>query len=219
MTFTKYLMIGVVAAVVLLVPLDVMGKSTEAKDNAAKKACLTGDVEKGTAILADLYIQTGDPTFIYNQGRCFEQNGRNDQAILRFKEYLRKATRLSRAETDAVRKKIDELREADYGEVKPTLAPTPSPAPAAPAPTAPPAPAPVATIPPPVATTPDPLGISRSAPPPEPQPGDPVYKRWWFWTGIGAVVAGGVVTGILLGSKSARTSPACVSGSGVTCVP
>lgn len=26
----------------------------------------------------------------------------------------------------------------------------------------------------------------------------PVYKKWWFWTGIGLVVAGGVATGIAL---------------------
>ncbi|HXI55035.1 MAG TPA: hypothetical protein VNO55_03180, partial [Polyangia bacterium] len=32
----------------------------------------------------------------------------------------------------------------------------------------------------------------------------PVYKRWWFWTGIAAVVAGGVVATVLL----TRTDPA-----------
>jgi len=30
------------------------------------------------------------------------------------------------------------------------------------------------------------------------QEGPPVYKRWWFWTGAGAVVAGGVVAAVLL---------------------
>jgi tetratricopeptide (TPR) repeat protein len=32
----------------------------------------------------------------------------------------------------------------------------------------------------------------------------PVYKRWWFWTGIAAVVAGGVVATVLL----TRSDPA-----------
>jgi hypothetical protein len=28
---------------------------------------------------------------------------------------------------------------------------------------------------------------------------DPIYKKWWFWTIIGAVTVGGAVTGIMLG--------------------
>ena len=28
--------------------------------------------------------------------------------------------------------------------------------------------------------------------------GTPIYKQWWFWTGIGAVVVGGIVTTVLL---------------------
>ncbi len=33
----------------------------------------------------------------------------------------------------------------------------------------------------------------------EPIDDDPVYKKWWFWTIIGAVAVGGAVTGIVLG--------------------
>jgi len=29
----------------------------------------------------------------------------------------------------------------------------------------------------------------------------PVYKRWWFWTLVGAVVAGGVVGGVVAGTR------------------
>lgn len=32
-------------------------------------------------------------------------------------------------------------------------------------------------------------------------PATPITGRWWFWTGIGAVVVGGVVTGIVLASQ------------------
>lgn len=34
-------------------------------------------------------------------------------------------------------------------------------------------------------------------------PARPFYRRWWFWTGVGAVAAGGAVTAILL----TRSSP------------
>jgi hypothetical protein len=53
------------------------------KDRTAKKACLLGDYKKGIEILANLYLDTNDPTYIYNQGRCLEQNGQNAQAFLR----------------------------------------------------------------------------------------------------------------------------------------
>jgi hypothetical protein len=55
----------------------------------ARKACLLGDYQKGTAILAELFVKTREPNWLYNQGRCLEQNARYQEAILRFEEYLR----------------------------------------------------------------------------------------------------------------------------------
>ena len=42
--------------------------------------------------------------------------------------------------------------------------------------------------------------VVATGPSPEP-PKRPIYKRWWFWTVMGAVVAGGVITGVLLGTR------------------
>jgi hypothetical protein len=70
------------------------------KDNrarAAKKACLSGDYAKGVGLLAELYVDTNDPMFIFNQGRCFEQNGRYEDAVTRFREYQRKLVDAGRA--------------------------------------------------------------------------------------------------------------------------
>jgi hypothetical protein len=64
--------------------------SLDARERAARKACMTGNPSKGVEILADLYIDTRDATYIYNQGRCLEQNHKCDDAIERFREYLRK---------------------------------------------------------------------------------------------------------------------------------
>lgn len=61
----------------------------QAQERAARKACLGGDYTKGVNILADLFVDTKDPTYIFNQGRCFEQNHRYEDAISRFEEYLR----------------------------------------------------------------------------------------------------------------------------------
>jgi hypothetical protein len=55
------------------------------------------------ALLTDLYIDTNEPTYLFNQGRCFEQNRRYEDAIGRFREYLIKAKGLSaedRADTE-----------------------------------------------------------------------------------------------------------------------
>ena len=36
----------------------------------------------------------------------------------------------------------------------------------------------------------------------------PFYKKWWFWTLVGAAVAGGVVAGVVLTSGGVER-PAC----------
>jgi hypothetical protein len=64
--------------------------SKTAKEKAAKTACLSGDTAKGVALLAELYVDTRDVIYLFNQGRCFEQNGQYKEAIVRFREYQRK---------------------------------------------------------------------------------------------------------------------------------
>lgn len=66
------------------------GGSAEQRLGAdARRACLTGDYQKGIAILSDLFVKTEAPNYIYNQGRCLEQNAKYEEAIVRFEEYLR----------------------------------------------------------------------------------------------------------------------------------
>jgi hypothetical protein len=70
----------------------------EARERAARKACLTGDFSKGVDLLAELFLDTKDITYIFNQGRCFEQNRRYEEAVGRFREYLVKGSSLGREE-------------------------------------------------------------------------------------------------------------------------
>lgn len=197
--------------VLLLAPASASAAgNVAARVRVAKKACLSGDTKKGTELLADLYIDTNDATHIYNQGRCFEQNGQKEQAIPRFEEYLRKAKDLSPEDVDAVHKRIESLQAAvDHrgkpGQGEPIAVPAPilvqpTPTPPAIPPTAAPA------------NPPEALGIVQTAPAPDLTASTPVYKTWWLWTGIGAVVAGGIVTTLVLSSKSAPKSPACTPG-------
>jgi hypothetical protein len=62
----------------------------EGKERAAKTACLSGDYATGVTLLAELFVSTNDITYLFNQGRCFEQNGKYTDAIVRFREYQRK---------------------------------------------------------------------------------------------------------------------------------
>lgn len=79
---------------------------TREKSNEARMACLTGDVARGVRLLAELFVQTRDSTYIFNQGRCFEQNGQQSQAIDRFREYLRITPKLDDAEQASVNQHI-----------------------------------------------------------------------------------------------------------------
>ncbi len=98
-----------------------------AKEKEAKRACLTGDPTKGVAILTDLYLDTNNPTFIYNQGRCFEQNRRYEDAIGRFREYLVKAKHLSVAERADTESHIAACQSYLHEKVAPAAQPEPAP--------------------------------------------------------------------------------------------
>jgi tetratricopeptide (TPR) repeat protein len=62
------------------------------RERDARRACLNGDYATGVALLSDLFLDFKDPVYIFNQGRCYQQNQRFDEAIARFREYLRTDT-------------------------------------------------------------------------------------------------------------------------------
>ena len=62
------------------------------RPNAALAACASGDVTKGIAILGELYAETRNPSYVFNQGRCFQKNNKLEQARGSFTEYLRIGT-------------------------------------------------------------------------------------------------------------------------------
>jgi hypothetical protein len=163
----------------------------------AQAACLAGDCSKGVAILADLYVSTRNAIYIFNQGRCFEQCGRYEQAIVRFREYQRKNTNAGRPLDPLAEQHIADCQALlDKQKVAPSAAPPP-PDPAAPA-----APLSVplsAGVQAPESTEARQVDLTQTAPPPSDGQSEPsILGRWWFWTAVGAVVAGGVTAGLLL---------------------
>jgi hypothetical protein len=127
------------AVLALASPAFAGGKGAAAKsqEKAARAACLMGDYQKGTKILVDLYIETGNPVHLFNQGRCYEQNHRWEQALDRFHEYLRKEPNLEEGPRAYVEKHIAECESH-----LPKAAPAPPPSPVTPVQPPPPAPTP-----------------------------------------------------------------------------
>lgn len=170
----------------------------ESKERAAKTACLSGDAAKGVALLAELYVDTNDITFLFNQGRCFEQNGRYADAIIRFREYLGKNKDAGNA-PDAVA----ERHLADCQALLDKQTPqTPAPAPAKPATDNQPV-APTAEQVTPIAQPATPVAVPQSdiaqAAPASATPGTGLRIG-----GIAAMAVGvaGIATGVMLNLKA-----------------
>ena len=148
--------LGLLATILLLLFAPfAQAAGKEAKERAARKACLSGDYTKGVEILSDLFIDTKDANFIFNQARCFEQNNRCEEAVSRFREYLRKASGLSAEDKADTEKHIADCQ---------ALIGTKT-APEAKAEVAPAVPVPVTPI---VGASPTPALVSMVAPAPAP---------------------------------------------------
>ena len=173
----------------LLVGQSAFAAKPQSKERLAKRACLSGDYAKGVGILADLFMETNDPTFLYNQGRCFEQNVRYVEAAERFREYLRKAPNLGSEDKAEVDKHIADCEAAAAkGQTRNQVSTEPAAPPAATY--QPPAPAPIGYAAPPVAGTPAATALTTSAQ--AAPPATDVEHPWQHtakWVAAGAAVA------------------------------
>jgi hypothetical protein len=203
-------------AVLLLVTSAAPGQDEkDPRETQAQKDCLTGKVESGVALLAELYANTSNANFIYNQARCYEQNARPADAINRFREYLRVAKNISAEDKADVDHHIDECRSLQAEQEK-KVEPTSPPAPAS-------EPNERGTESVPTAAAPSP-----SPPPPKPPALDLTAKQdvpnavadgpsrsnsWIYWTLGAVVVAGGAAAAIYFFTRS----PGLCDGASMTC--
>jgi tetratricopeptide (TPR) repeat protein len=197
-----------------------------AKDNArarqARKLYKEGQYEEAAKVFSNLSLDYPDKlVFTRNLGACYYYLRRPDPALSNLREYLQRSQDITPQDRREVEGWIAEMET-----LRSQAAPTPTAVPGAPA-VLPvkenPAPAPAerrALLPnPPAAPMPSPVegttGLT-SVPAERQQAANdrPLYKKWWLWTGIGAALAAGTVTAIILATRSANgpcagTNPNC----------
>jgi hypothetical protein len=137
-------------------PARAAPRSTEQREADARRACAAGRVDEGIEILADLFASHGHPNYIYNQARCFQENGRAEQAISRFREYLRVATDAPASARGQAEQYIRELESERQGPPRALTEPVPTRRPGPPPP--------VSTAPAVTERLPPPPGPARSSP-------------------------------------------------------
>lgn len=183
----------ILLSILFVVPVARAAKH-DAKERAAKRACLNGEPAKGVQILTDLYIDSNDPTYIFNQGRCFEQNNRYEEAIGRFREYLRKiggTTEADKADTKDAEKHIADCEAVLGRKVGEPGQPTPPPQPQA------------QTVPPIASTAPPPTIVHPAAPAPPASAGSGLRVAGIVVTAVGGAA---LVAGIAFNLKANSTT-------------
>jgi len=179
---------------VILAASPARAANREARERMARTACLAGDYGKGVTILSQLFVETKEPTWIYNQGRCFEQNARCQEAISRFQEFLRVGKHLSEEVKAETQKHISDCQAS----LQPSLAGlSAQPVMSAPLVQATPAAAPASAPPPPTA----PVSVvgERSMPSDSsPAPGAGLRTAGVITAAVGGAA---LVTGLILNLK------------------
>jgi tetratricopeptide (TPR) repeat protein len=150
-----------------------------------------GHFAEAAAEFERAFTLKADPAILYNAAQAYRLAGDRSRALELYKNYLRVYGRRAEHSPD-VEWHIAELEKLG---------------PAAPAPaveraslTATPAPA-VAVTTQPLSPPPAAQASLVAQPPPASEGERPIYKRWWFWAGAGAVVVGAVVAGVVLATR------------------
>jgi hypothetical protein len=181
----------------------------------ATRLCDLREYSKALDEYKAAYLARPDPAFLFNIGQCFRKLGNTASALDFYQQYLKKTPDEdpNRAQAEARIHDIEIERASDDDpfarpDEMATRLPEPkaAPAPLHELPSPPqevsasalvPLPAVPAVLPPPAAIRPARLDLTASQPRDE-DVSPPIYRTWWFWTGVGAVVVAGTVTAILL---------------------
>jgi tetratricopeptide (TPR) repeat protein len=209
----KFRQPGALGALVLIgflaqaTPSQAAPKVKETRELRAREAFATGRYQEALDLYGKLYAEKLHPTYLRNIGRCYQKLKDPDKAIDSFRDYLRRAQKISAAEQGEIDGYIADMetlkRQQETGKAAAASAPAAAPV-VAPAPNLQPAaPAPQTQL------------VSTRVPP-APQ-STPFYKRGWFWGVAAGVVAVAVVGGLWAGGVFSKSFDPCAGRPG--CVP
>jgi hypothetical protein len=119
--------IALFACAFLLSVPAAQAEETNLRAARARKECYSGNYQAGVELLAELFAETRDANYIYNQARCFERNGRCSDAMLSFREFLRIAKGMTAAEKADVERRIAGCQGATPQPPPPAYQPPPPP--------------------------------------------------------------------------------------------
>jgi tetratricopeptide (TPR) repeat protein len=166
----------IVTGIAILLLLGAAGKpqKSDPREQTARAFFAAGKYQEAIDIYSQLFAQYVHPMYIYNIGRCYQNMGVPDKALVSFREYLRKEKKVTPAlkqEIDGYIKEMEELKQQQQalaerlGAVAAPAAPTAAVAPPGPAVAKP-------------AVAPEPAGAAEEtktpAPEAKPEPEDPV---------------------------------------------
>jgi len=140
---------------------------------AGKQAYAASEFRRAAKEFSTGYLHDPKPAFLINIAQSYRKADDLEQAAHYYREYLRVAPESKLApQVEGLIKEI----EAEIKQKEPKEPPPPLPPPA--------------------------IAVTQPPPPPPPRPRDkPLYTRWWFWAGVGAVVVAGVSAGIYAGTR------------------
>src|SRR3954454_11961257 len=219
---------GAALGVVLVMVLAFGGAAhaDHAGEMKAREAFAAGRYDEALQTLSRLYAETLNPIYLRNIGRCQQKLKQPDKAIDAFHDYLikggKKISADEKAEINGYIKEMEALRDEQAAKqqatppvppvqpIQPLQPEGPPPGYTSQPPTAYPGTEGVPPAYPPGGDQQQPSGALVAQPVQAQGSSGPVYTKWWFWTIVGAVVVGGVVTAVALSSGTSR--PDCPAG-------
>jgi tetratricopeptide (TPR) repeat protein len=187
------------AILLLLAAAPVRADDADAKTHYQKATAhfAIGEYHDAAIEYEEAFKLKQDPAILFNAAQSFRLAGDNPKALLLYNNIIKLYPSTQYAKDS--RERIEKL--AQSGTSPPAVTPPPAPPPVTPIP-----PPVVAAVPPPRITPalPPPSAsvvVESSPPPPSGSEDKPVYTRWWFWVGAGAVAAGAVIAVVALSSR------------------
>jgi len=175
----------------------------------AREEFVAGRYQQALDLFAKLYAETLHPVYLRNIGRCYQNLGDADKAIITFRDYLRKHKAISadeRAEVEGFIAEMEELKKQKAGGTG-AAAPAPEPPKAASTVT------PLPSAPEPKTSGAAPEALVTAPAGPAAEESSPVYTRWWFWTLVGAAVIGaGIGIAAATGVFTKTQNGSCLPG-------